>query len=664
MVDAFPNLSFSQPIFLTYAPDNSNRLFVVEQGGYIRVFANQSSTATTNLFLDISALLSYPTGEEGLLGLAFDPDYATNGFFYVYYTAPGPLRSVVARYRVSTANPNQADPSSAAIVLEFNQPFANHNGGALAFGPDKMLYIASGDGGSGGDPQNNSQMRTTLLGKMLRINPTVPHTIPADNPFVGQGASRGEIWAYGLRNPWRFSFDRGTGKLWVADVGQENYEEVNIVNKGDNLGWRLCEGFHTYPNGDPCPAQFVPPIHEYNHSVGQSITGGYVYRGSRQPSLRGAYLYGDFVTSVIFALVHDGTRVVSNTQIATLPQNLSSFGEDQDGEVYAIGYGGKIYRFQETGGSSNPRFPTKLSETRVFTDVANLTPNPGLIEYDVNVALWSDGAVKRRWIAVPDGQQIQFSNEGSWTFPLGTVFIKHFELETSPGVRKRLETRALVHQRDGWYGYTYKWNAQQTDADLLSTSLEENITITDSAGGTRTQKWSYPSRTDCLRCHTPVSGRILGARTSQLNRDFALPAGIDNQIRAWDHVNLFDVRTGDPAGLSKLPRLDDETAALESRARAYLDVNCAHCHQPGGTTPTNIDFRSSIAIESANLINVAPSSGDLGLTNPARIRAGAKASSAVWERMRRTDSNRMPPLATSRLDDTAIDLIGRWIDSR
>ncbi|MEQ1877907.1 MAG: PQQ-dependent sugar dehydrogenase [Bdellovibrionia bacterium] len=664
VVDAFPSLTFASPLFLTHSPDGTNRIFIVQQGGQIRVFPNSAATTASTVFLDVSALISSPSGEEGLLGLAFDPDYATNGFFYINYTAGGPLRSVVARYQVS-ANPNVANAGSAQILLQFNQPFANHNGGALAFGPDKMLYIASGDGGSGGDPQNNGQQRNTLLGKILRIDPNSgsPYAIPPDNPFVGQAGSLPEIWAYGLRNPWRFSFDRGSGKLWVADVGQDAWEEINIVNKGDNLGWRFCEGNHTYPNGNPCPQQFVAPIHEYSHSVGQSITGGYVYRGSRLPSLRGAYLYGDFVTSVIFALVHDGTNVTSNIQISTLPQNLSSFGEDQDGEIYAVGYGGKIYKFQEPSGSSNPKFPSKLSETRLFTDVAALRANPGLIEYDVNVALWSDGAAKRRWIAVPDGQTIHFDPSGAWTFPKGTVLVKHFELETAPGVFRRLETRVLVHQRDGWYGYTYRWNALQTDADLLSTGAFEDITITEASGGTRTQRWNYPSRTDCLRCHTQASERVLGVRTMQINRDLDMPGGRDNQIRAWDHVGLFDARTADPASLEKLPRVDDMSATIESRSRAYLATNCAHCHQPGGPTSVNMDLRFATPTASANLIDVAPAAGNLGLSNPARIRRGAKGSSVLWERMRRTDSTRMPPLASSRVDQSAVDVIGAWIDS-
>ncbi len=344
--NAFPALSFSNPLFLTYAPGDATRLFVVEQRGTIQVFQNDAATTTTSVFLDIQGKVE-AGGEKGLLGLAFDPGYATNGYLYVYYSAPGGAadhRSIVARYQV-TADPDVADPSSETILLEFEEPYGNHNGGCLAFGPDGHLYIASGDGGSGGDPQNNAQSLGTVLGKILRITNT--GAIPADNPFVGTGGARGEIWAYGLRNPWRFSFDRSTGDLWCGDVGQNEIEEIDLIEKGGNYGWRLFEGERTYNNPLGVDiATTVRPVVTYTHGVGSSVTGGYVYRGAAVPGLVGSYVYGDFGSGRLWALVWNGTSVVSNTEIAGVP-GPSSFGEDFAGELYICSFDGNIYRLAE-----------------------------------------------------------------------------------------------------------------------------------------------------------------------------------------------------------------------------------------------------------------------------------------------------------------------------
>ena len=343
IVAAFPNLSFTAPLFITHAGDASNRLFVVEQAGRILVFTNTATVTSTSVFLDIrSRVLS--GGEQGMLGLAFDPGYASNGFFYVYYMIDAPRRGRVSRFRVSM-DPNQADTASETVLLEFDDPFENHNGGMLVFGADGKLYIALGDGGSGGDPNNNAQNLGTILGKILRINPN--GAIPADNPFVGTVGARGEIWAYGLRNPWRMSFDRVTGRLWAGDVGQSAREEIDIIVRGGNYGWRFYEGTASFNNPDARPLDdFIAPVYEYGRDIGRSITGGYVYRGPGVPSLVGAYMYADFITGKIWALVHDGTSVVSNTEIATLP-NPSSFGEDESGEIYITSFDGKIYRFRQ-----------------------------------------------------------------------------------------------------------------------------------------------------------------------------------------------------------------------------------------------------------------------------------------------------------------------------
>lgn len=344
---AFENLpNFpSGVLFAGHAGDGSNRLFVVQQEGIIYVLNNTPSVSDVNVFMDISSKVSSPNnrggGEEGLLGLAFDPNYVDNGYFYVYYSASEPRRSVVSRYQVS-GSPNQANLNSEEVLLSIEQPFSNHNGGWMDFGSDGFLYIALGDGGSGGDPQGNGQDRTTLLGSILRIDPSViPYQIPDDNPFVGEQNTRAEIWAYGLRNPWRCSFDRLTDDLWCGDVGQNAREEIDRITRGANYGWNIFEGSRRFSNGSS--VDLAPPFFEYGHDVGQSITGGYVYRGSLS-ALNGYYLYGDFVSGRIWALNLDtGT----NTEISLEAQiPVASFAEDEMGEIYIIAYSGEIYRFR------------------------------------------------------------------------------------------------------------------------------------------------------------------------------------------------------------------------------------------------------------------------------------------------------------------------------
>jgi glucose/arabinose dehydrogenase len=346
-VEAFPGLDFSALTVVTHANDGSDRLFVAELGGVIRVFQNTPSAAQSQVFLDLSSLV-VTNGERGLLGLAFHPQFLTNGFFYVYYSAPPATGgqdnlSVVSRFQVS-ADPNVADPNSELRLLTFDQPFSNHNGGCLVFGPDGKLYISSGDGGGNGDPAGNGQSLTTLLGKILRLNPD--GSIPSDNPFVGMGAGvREEIWAYGFRNPWRISFDPSTG-LWAGDVGERSIEEIDLVTRGGNYGWSLFEGLQDFNNPGQMPIETTEqPVLTYDRDLGASVTGGVVYRGTALPELSGRYIYGDFVSGRVWALTFDGQQVTENEELFEVPGN-TSFGTDQAGEVLICTIGGALLRIE------------------------------------------------------------------------------------------------------------------------------------------------------------------------------------------------------------------------------------------------------------------------------------------------------------------------------
>jgi glucose/arabinose dehydrogenase len=355
-VVAFPNLKFESPVEFTHAADGTNKVYVVEQKGVIRVFDNVSATSQASVFLDIDARVDM-NGEMGLLGLAFHPNFKTNGYFYVNYNRNSPTRqTVISRFKVN-AGSQVADPGSEKILLTYDQPYTNHKGGKLAFGPDGYLYIAAGDGGSGGDPQNNAQNRKNLLGKILRIDVNVAETekyaIPKDNPYVGNTEGfREEIYAYGLRNPWRFSFDIATGNLWAGDVGQNEVEEIDVITKGGNYGWRIKEANDCFDATGNCnQSGLTAPVWSYRQGTdGRSVTGGIVYRGKKLPNLVGKYIFGDYVSGKVWSLKYDGSKATESGDKMANVNSISAFGEDANKELYILDYaGGKVYTLEKKG---------------------------------------------------------------------------------------------------------------------------------------------------------------------------------------------------------------------------------------------------------------------------------------------------------------------------
>jgi len=666
MENAYPNLRFQEALLVDDVP-GENRLVVVEQQGRVKVFDDDPAVTESKEILNIVDKVVF-SGEQGLLGLAFDPNFESNRLVYVYYTIESPQVSIVSRMRWDPET-DELDKANEEIVIQVDQPYHSHNAGMIAFHSDGYLYIALGDGGDGGDPHNHGQNRETLLGSILRIDVNRQENgknygIPSDNPFVGEEGVKGEIWAYGFRNPFRFSFDRETGDMWLGDVGQELHEEINVVKKGGNYGWRVYEGSTiNKPRLNTLPeSAFTPPVYEYTHDKGLAVIGGYVYRGA-VASLKGRYLFSDFYSGVVTALEYDGEKVTSAIQVGTI-EGPTSFGEKANGEVLVVSRYGGLFQFVED--ETTIDFPPTLAQTNLFADLASLTPVSGIIEYTPSHPFWSDGTKKRRWIGVPDGSKVEFTDD-DWTFPLGSVSIKHFEMEmteNAPSSAKRLETRIMYHTQRGWQGYSYRWNAAQTDAVLVRDRQTEMLSINRNDGTTSTQQYDYPGRSDCLGCHISTSTYLLGLETAQLNTDFSYGTGTDNQLRSWNNISMFSYDIGDAAQYRRLPALDDETASIEQRARAYIDVNCSTCHQPGGTAPTSMDFRATIANNEMNAIGVNPQAGGFEeIFDPKIIAPGEKERSILWQRMNTLDNKRMPPLSTHVVDEAAVKLIGDWIDA-
>ncbi len=649
------------------APNDSSRWFVVEQAGVVRQFA-ASNPSSASVFIDIQDRVR-DGGEMGLLGMAFHPDFPTDNRVFLSYTSgSSPLVSRISAFR-STNNGATLDPDPEEILLTVNQPETNHNGGHIAFGPDGLLYIGFGDGGGGGDPHGdpgNGQRLTTLLGKLLRIdiNAGAPYAIPSTNRFAqnavcpADGRDSGEcpeIYARGFRNPWRWSFDRDNGDLWLADVGQGSWEEVNQVTLGGNYGWRCREGAHDFNTAGCNMSGLIDPVAEYeNPRLGESITGGYVYRGSQTTNLSGRYLFGDYISGRIWAWIpEEASAPRAPTQLLDSDLNVSSFGQGNDGELYVVDYSGGLYRIVFEAGTGGGGAPATLSATGCVNPSDARQPAAGVIPYAINAPFWSDGAEKDRWLALPDGQGVTVAANGDWDFPNRSVLMKNFRIGA-----QLIETRLFMKHPDGaWGGFTYEWNAQQTDATLVQGGATRDI-----GSG---QPWIFPSESQCLECHTSAAGRSLGLETAQLNRDltYAQTGRTANELFTLNHIGVLTPAITDPASQPSMPDPTNASADLSARARAYLHTNCSQCHRPGGPGGGAMDLRYTTALSATNACNATPQQGDLGIGASARLIApGSATNSLVVNRMNRRDEHAMPPLGSNRIDAAGVALMTQWID--
>lgn len=736
-VNAFPNLTFVDPLWLEPVP-GTDQLVVVGKNGQLWRFRNDPAVTQAQVVKVLEWAANTQTSEDqGFYSLVFHPEFGQVGspnanYVYVCYNHRPALAGAdanhsfwrVSRFTWQTAT-GTLDPASESVLIHQYDRCRWHNGGAMCFGNDGFLYVTCGDGGdsSEGGGLSGALSRTqTLTGGLFsgvfRIdvnnNPAKSHPIrrqpqspsnkpagwpesytqdygiPDDNPWLSPtGAELEEYWSLGLRSPHTMHHDAVTGDLWIGDVGEGAREEITRAPKGSNAQWGFREGSVAGPGAVPAAVigSQETPVLDYIRSVGSCIIGGMRYRGSKWDSqLGGKVLFGDHVRGRIWTATLGGETPVIEEIVSGFhtgnKAGLANFFTDGAGEIYLMDIngtniaGGVIRKLTSAGIAAEP--PKFLSQTGVFINLATLTAAPGAVPYEVANPLWSDGAEKKRWIILPnDGshntatEKIVFNEEGSWQFPAGTVFVKHFEVVPDPrhpDVVRRLETRFLIcTEGGGKYGVTYKWNAAGTDAELLSGGLSENYEVSLPGGGVETRKWDYPSRADCLQCHNDASGQALGVKTHSLNTSFHYSATgrTANQLTTFNALGMFD-RTLTVAELENFIEsraLDDETAPIEHRVRSYLDSNCSHCHQPGGTADF-FDARLGTPLQTQGLIN-GILQGHFSLGEDGRyLKPGNPTLSAVHVRLANVaNAAAMPPLAKNVVDQKAVALLTEYLES-
>lgn len=703
----YPDFRPVFPITVKAIP-GTDQMFVITQDrpyspSSLYRFKDDSAVKT----VDAVKVLDTPDGGTAY-DIAFHPRFAENGYVYLGWNAKDKTKdkhfSRIIRYTMARTPPFAFDVKSAQTVIEWESN--GHNGAAVCFGTNGMMYVTSGDGTSDSDGNVMGQRTDTLLAKVLRIDVDHPengklYAVPKDNPFVGDKRFVPETWAYGLRNPWRIAADPKTGHLWVGNNGQDLWETAHFVRKGDNYGWSVTEGSHPfYPNRTPGPTPIAAPTIEHHHSEFRSLTGGIVYHSDALPDLKGAYLYGDYSTGRIWGMKHDGTKPIWHKELATPRLQITAFGTNTRGELLicdhrGAGEGG-FYTLVPTPKEEKPSaFPRKLNESGLFDSVKDHRMKPGVVPYSVNAPFWSDGMHKERWIALPAGTAIDFTRTRGWNFPDKTVLVKSFAGE--PG--KWAETRFLTKQDGEWCGYSYVWNADGTDADLVpAAGMDRDVIV-----GGRKQTWHYPSRAECMVCHSRAQNFVLGLCTGQMNKPHDYGGTTDHQLRVLDRLGMLKAdwtaelkaKYGEQAGAKRLkgkeadeyvtqrlpaakptalpdelvkmldPLVDpaDATQDLAKRAKSWLHVNCSSCHVEAGGGNAQIELEFATALDKMRLLDAKPLHHTFDVPEARLVAPGQPERSVLLKRVGTRGPNQMPPLASNRVDEAGLKLLRDWVAS-
>ena len=714
----YPEMKMDYPEITHHIPGSDQLLVITlpNNGTSTKIFRMKDDPA-------VKTWDSWHTTTEVVYQLAFHPKFAENG--YVYFGSNGvepgtkdKKKTRLTRYTMQTKPPYDLVPGSAKIIFAVESD--GHNGAAPVFGHDGMMYLTTGDGTSDSDTTIVGQDMSSLLAKVLRIDvdhpePGKAYAVPKDNPFVNMKGARPEIWSLGYRNPWRMCLDQKTGHLWLAQNGQDLWEQAYLVKKGDNAGWSVMEGSHPfYPTRKQAPVPLVKPTVEHHHSEARSLTGGLVYHGKKHPDLVGHYIYGDYSTGKVWAVKHDGDKVVAHREIADTRLTITGFGADKDGEIL-------IADFQKDKGGLNTlvptpadkrvsTFPKKLSESGLFKSVKGHVMQDSLIPYSVNAVLWSDGAAKERWLGLPKDGKIDYRKNRGWEFPDQTVIVKSFYLEMEEGKRdsrRWIETRFLTRQGTEWYGYSYAWNDEQTEGTLIEAKGADREYTIKTPAGDKKLNWRYPSRSECMVCHSRAANYVLGFTELQFNHQHDFGAVKENQLAVLERLNVFNKfnwssealerirkelkakgrttkevndeiarRTAtkgqrsspdstllpfDPDKLDKLVDPYDKTQDLTARVRSYLHSNCAQCHVEAGGGNAQMELEFTKSLTEMKIINVKPVHDTFGIKDARLIAPGHPERSVLLHRISHRDKGHMPPLATRVVDQRMVEAMTEWI---
>ena len=668
---AFPKITFTAPLDAATIP-GTDRLVVAEQRGRLFSIPNDDACEKADLFADLK---QFDPDVMECFAFTFHPRFSENRFVFVWINLDGHGKknredgTHIVRFRVTEENPPRLDLASGATIYTWLS--GGHNGGGLRFGPDGMLYISAGDTADPDppDPLATGQDIGDVLASVQRIDVDHPdagraYGIPKDNPFVATPGARGEVWAYGFRNPWRLSFDRKTGALWVGDVGWELWEMLYRVERGGNYGWSITEGGKqdVRPDRARGPTPVLPPVIAHSHKEAASITVGEVYYGKKLPELDGACIYGDWQLGTFWSL-RDG----KSTELCRSTLLPAGFGVAHDGELIVCDHGGgglwRLARNPDAGRVS--QFPRKLSESGLFADLKKQTPAPGVVPYEIHAKRWADHATSGRWIALPGDEAISIAKKefgvigaGRWVFPTDGVLAKTYTLELergNPATARRVETQIMHFDGIQWAAYSYRWNDAQTDADIVpADGADVTFDVKDSTapGGAMRQPWRFFARAECLRCHNMWANFTPGFSALQLDRKAIAAAGDPLELLTRLKLPPEEPKLDDPHGAS---------GGIELRARSYLHANCATCHRfgGGGSVPSIMTLDTKLA--DARLIDAKPVQGGLGLPDARIIAPGDPYRSVLLYRMATAGRGHMPYLGGKLIDDRGLLLVRDWI---